>query len=184
MSPGKDIPFPTFFIFRAGATNFSAHYMSELKPTYLSILLSLIFHLRLHLLSKIKKKKDTTQSCNIWGRGYGLSQSHIFPFLRKTLHKVEKVVLKHFPFLLFHFSTVCVWSLCCCCWVAKSCLALCDPMDCSIPGSSVLHYLLELAQIHVHWVSNAIQPSHPLSAPSPLPSVFPSIRVFSNELVL
>ena len=167
MSSSKDIPFPTFFIFRAGATNFSAHYMSELKPTYLSILLSLIFHLRLHLLSKIKKKKDTTQSCNILGRGYGLSQSHLFPFLRKTLHKVEKVVLKHFPFHLFHFSIVCVWSLCCCCWVAKSCLALCDPMDCSIPGSSVLHYLLELAQIHVHWVSNAIQPSHPLSSPSP-----------------
>ena len=40
-------------------------------------------------------------------------------------------------------------------------------MDCSTPGSSVLHHLLELAQIHVHWVSDAIQPSHLLSPPSP-----------------
>ena len=45
--------------------------------------------------------------------------------------------------------------------------ALCDPMDCSTPGLPVLHYLLELAQIHVHRVSDAIQPSHPLSSPSP-----------------
>ena len=43
-----------------------------------------------------------------------------------------------------------------CCSVAKSCLILCDPMDCSMPGSSVLHYLPEFAQIHVHWVGDAI----------------------------
>ena len=42
-----------------------------------------------------------------------------------------------------------------------------DPMDCSLPGSSVPHYLPEFAQIHVHWVGDAIQPSHPLSSPSP-----------------
>ena len=55
------------------------------------------------------------------------------------------------------------------CWysVAQSCLTLCDPMDCSTPGLPVLHYLLELAQNHVHWVGDAIQPSHPLSSPSP-----------------
>ena len=41
------------------------------------------------------------------------------------------------------------------------------PMDCSAPGSPVLHCLPELAQIHVHWVGDAIQPSHPLSSPSP-----------------
>ena len=55
----------------------------------------------------------------------------------------------------------------CCCSVTKSCLTLCDPTDCSTPGSSVLHYLLEFAQIHVHRVNDAIQPSHPLSSPSP-----------------
>jgi len=57
-------------------------------------------------------------------------------------------------------------------------------MDCSTPGFPVLHQLPELSQIHVHEVGDAIQPSHPLSSPSLLPSVFPSIRVFSNELVL
>ena len=46
-------------------------------------------------------------------------------------------------------------------------LTLCNPMDCSTAGFPVLHYLLELAQTHVHCVSDAIQPSHPLSAPSP-----------------
>ena len=54
------------------------------------------------------------------------------------------------------------------CSVAKSCLTLCDPMDSSTPGFPVLHYLLEFAQTHVHWVSDAIQPSHPLSPSSPL----------------
>ena len=54
-----------------------------------------------------------------------------------------------------------------CCSVAKLCLTLCDHVNCSRPGSPVLHYLLEFAQIHVHWVSDAIQPSHPLPPPSP-----------------
>ena len=44
---------------------------------------------------------------------------------------------------------------------------LCDPMNCSTPGLPVLHQLLEPTQTHVHWVSDAIQPSHPLSSPSP-----------------
>ena len=72
----------------------------------------------------------------------------------------------------------------CCCSVAQSCLILCDPMDCSTPGFPVLHHLLELAQIHIHWVGDASQPSHPLLSPSPLTSIFPSIRVFYKESVL
>ena len=68
--------------------------------------------------------------------------------------------------------------------VAQSCPTLCDPMDCSTPGFPVHHQLPELAQIHVHQVDDAIQPSHPLSSPSPPPSIFSSIRVFSHELVL
>ena len=51
--------------------------------------------------------------------------------------------------------------------VAQSCPTLCDPMDCSTPGLPVHHQLLELAQTHVHWVGDAIQPSHFLSSPSP-----------------
>ena len=54
-----------------------------------------------------------------------------------------------------------------CCTVAKSCPTLCDPMDCSTPGFPVHHQFLELAQTHVYQLSDAIQPSHPLSSPSP-----------------
>ena len=49
---------------------------------------------------------------------------------------------------------------------AKSCPTLCNHLNCSTPGFPVLHYLPEFAQTHVHWVSDAIQPSHPLSPPS------------------
>ena len=65
--------------------------------------------------------------------------------------------------------------------VAQLCPTLCDPMDCGMLGLFVLHHLLELAQTYVHWVSDAIQPSHPLPSPFLLPSIFPSIRVFSTE---
>ena len=51
--------------------------------------------------------------------------------------------------------------------VAQSRLTLCDPMDCSTPGFPVHHQLPELAQTHVHRVGDAIQPTHPLSSPSP-----------------
>ena len=56
---------------------------------------------------------------------------------------------------------------CCCCSVALSWPTLCDPMDCSTPGLPLLHYLLEFPQTHVHRVGDVIQPSHPLSSPSP-----------------
>ena len=56
---------------------------------------------------------------------------------------------------------------CCCCSVTQSCSSLCDPMDSSMPGFPVLHHLLELAQTHVHWVSDVIQLFHPLLPPSP-----------------
>ena len=57
--------------------------------------------------------------------------------------------------------------------VTQSCLTLCDPMDCSTPGLPVHHQLPEPTQTHVHWVSDAIQPSHPLLSPSP-PALNPS----------
>ena len=65
--------------------------------------------------------------------------------------------------------------------VTQSCTTLWDSMNCSTPGHPVHHQLPESTQTQVHWVSDAIQPSHPLLSPSPLPSIFPSIRVFSNE---
>ena len=55
----------------------------------------------------------------------------------------------------------------CCCSVAKLCLTFLNPMDCRTPGFPVLHCLQEFAQIHVHSVGDAMQPSHPLSPPSP-----------------
>ena len=64
------------------------------------------------------------------------------------------------------------------------CLVTLLPMDCSRPGFPVLHYLPEFAQTHVHWVDDAIQPCHPLSPLLLLPSLFPSIRVFSNMSIL
>ena len=51
--------------------------------------------------------------------------------------------------------------------VLQSCPTLCNPMDRSMPGLPVYHQLLESTQTHVHWASDAIQPSHPLSSPSP-----------------
>ena len=50
--------------------------------------------------------------------------------------------------------------------VTQLCLTLCDPMDCSLPGLSVHHQLPEFTQTHVHWVGDAIRPSHPLLSPS------------------
>ena len=75
--------------------------------------------------------------------------------------------------------------VCCCGSATRSCPTLCDTMDNSTEDLPVHHHLLEFAQTHVHWVSDAIQPSHPLLPPSPhAPSIFPSIRVFSSESAL
>ena len=60
--------------------------------------------------------------------------------------------------------------------VAKSCPTLCDPMDCSTPGFSILHYLPGLAQTHVHWVDDAMQLSHPLS-----PASAPALNLFQHQ---
>ena len=72
---------------------------------------------------------------------------------------------------------------CSCFSVTKWCLTVCNPMDCSIPGFPILYYLPEFAQIHVHWDSDAIQPSH-LSSPSPPAFNPPSVRVFCSESAL
>ena len=68
--------------------------------------------------------------------------------------------------------------------VAQSCPTLCDPMNCSTPGFPVHHQLWEFTETHVHRVRDAIQPSHPLSSPSPLAPNPSQIRVFSNESTL
>ena len=60
--------------------------------------------------------------------------------------------------------------------VAQSCLTLCDPMNCSMPGLPVHHQLPEFTQTHVHRVGDAIQPSHPLLFPSP-----PALSLFQHQ---
>ena len=79
---------------------------------------------------------------------------------------------------------LCIIFLCCRYSVTKSCLTLCDSMDCSMPGSPVLHYLPEFAQIHVRWVGDAIQPSHPLLPPSPFAFNLSQHQSLSSESAL
>ena len=78
------------------------------------------------------------------------ASSDVFWLKKQTPWRTEALWLR------FQFSSV-----------AQSCPTLCDPMDCSMPGFPVHHQLPEPAQTHVHWVSDAIQPSHPLLSPSP-----------------
>ena len=85
-----------------------------------------------------------------------------------------------FPYFFFGFMVPCWkfqdwilfiwihWALWFCCSVTQLCLTLCNPMNCSMPGFPVLHYLPEFTQTHVYWVSDAIQPSYPPSPLSPL----------------
>ena len=68
--------------------------------------------------------------------------------------------------------------------VAKTCLTLCDPMNCKTPGLPVHHYLSEFTQIHIHQVGDTIQPSHPLSSPlPPAPNPF-QLQSLSSESTL
>ena len=80
------------------------------------------------------------------------------PALQSHCHNVSKQLntMLHSLDLFNQFSSV-----------FQSCTTLCHPMDCSMPGLPVHRQLLEFTQTHVHWVSDAIQPSHPLLSPSP-----------------
>ena len=94
-------------------------------------------------------------------------RSHMLGSTAKSFKKIEWKKKKAQYALLpiawrFQFSSV-----------TQSCPTLCDPMNCSTPGLSIHHQLPEFTQTHVHRVSDAIQPSHPLSSPSP-PAPTPS----------
>ena len=89
--------------------------------------------------------------CYSWGR----KEADTTEWLNWTEHNKNTLTFK-IILALIQFSSV-----------AQSCSTLCDPMDCSTPGFPVHHQLPEFAQTHVHRVSDAIQPSHPLSSPSP-----------------
>ena len=127
------------------------------------------------------------------------------PHIQDILSSVVKILLekfvltwgvhfKHHSDLEIHFTGYALQQVCavwlvlkyftvlvvCCYLVTKPCLILCNSIDCSMPGFFVLHYMLEFAQTHVHWVYHLILYWHLLL----LPSIFPSIRVFSNELTI
>ena len=87
-------------------------------------------------------------------------------FKRGKLHTIYTLLyLLKFELYKYQFSSV-----------IQSCSTLCNPTGCSTPGLPVHYLLLELAQTHVHRVSDAIQPSHPLSSLLFPPSIFPSIK--------
>ena len=88
----------------------------------------------------------------------------LFILLNFHIFDEEKVVIVMYS---FQFSSV-----------ARSCLTLCDPMNHSTPGLLDHHQLPESTQTHVHWVSDAIQPYHPLSSPSPHLQFFPASGSF------
>jgi len=96
-------------------------------------------------------------------------------FLQKDIQMANRFVKQIFKNVPNHYSSVQFSS------VSQSRPTLCNHMDCSTPGLPVHHQLSEFTQTHVRWVSDTNQPSHPLLLP---PSIFPSIRVFSNESVL
>ena len=100
--------------------------------------------------------------CPLFGHGYYDFMGS--PWVGTTLWKTLSKNVPPEPFPHSWHSKLC----CCCCSVSKSRPTLGNPMDCSMPGFPVLHQLLELAQIHVHWVDDAIQLSRPLLSPSPL----------------
>ena len=82
------------------------------------------------------------------------------------------IILKFFIILIFVIHSwnwlLIAYFVGFCCSLTQSCWTICNPMDCSMPSFSVLHHLPEFSQSHVHWVSDAIQPSHPLTSPYPL----------------
>jgi len=95
---------------------------------------------------------------------------HFYTFTQKA---VKIYVLKNTDKRIFQSSSV-----------TQSCLTLCNPIDCSTLGFLVHHQLLELVQTHVYRVNDTIQSSHPSNPLLLLLSVFPNIRVFSNESAL
>ena len=97
----------------------------------------------------------------------------IWHLVTNTFLHMYTACVMYFALLIPQFSSV-----------AQSCLTICVPMGCSMPGLLVHHQLPEFTQTHVHWVGDAIQPSHPLSNHSPLAFNLSQLRVFSNESVL
>src|SRR5574337_159860 len=135
---------------------------SEFHP-WLLLLLSRFSRVRLC----VTHRRQPTRLCHPWdspGKNTGVGCHFLLQCMKvKSESEVAQSLLyiisrisPQIPFSSVQFSSV-----------AQSCPTLCDPMNCSMPGLPVHHQLPEFTQTHVHRVSDAIQPSHPLSSPSP-----------------
>ena len=129
-------------LLQTGLENYKLHWN---RPNYMKWKLKFLYHQCLMCQATV----------SLWI----LAMTCIWSFL--GLHGSELPSLRELP-----GSYPAIASFIRCCSVPKSCPTLCDPMDCSTPGFPVHRQLSELAQAHVHWVSDAVQPSHPLSSPS------------------
>ena len=114
---------------------------------------------------------------------HGISQARILEwvavfFSGRSSHPRDQTLISCIGRqILYHWVSWEVSSMGICCSVDMSCLTICDPIDCSIPHHLLesedvphhtgLHHLLEFAQVHVRWIGDAIQPSHPLSSSAP-----------------
>ena len=144
--------------------------ISTYTPTHSMSPLSLWVNCSGHFLSSLFKYwipcplTQQLPSCNHYIIDFPFSAllSPIRTQIIQTIHDHQIFSRHHVP--LYIFSSV---------QFTQSCPTLCDPMDCSTPGLPAHHQLLEFTQIHIHQVSDAIQPSHPLLSPSP-PAPTPS----------
>ena len=109
----------------------------------------------LHLLVTLKIRESQEKHAQWWFPSE-TALWEILPALTAQYNTFKTQFCAHFWPRSVQFSSI-----------AHSCMTLCDPVDCSMPGSPVHHQLLEPTQSHVHRVGDAIQPSHPLSSPSP-----------------
>ena len=100
---------------------------------------------------------------DVWYKTTKFCRATILQFKNK-LRKSLRFTISTLGMFCFFFKT---FKFCQIRSVAQSCLTFCEPMNCSTPGLPVHHQLLEFTETHVHRVSDAIQPSHPLLSPSP-----------------
>ena len=147
----------------ADCLSFSAFESSTYRPSYI------YWHGKMPKVysweekSRLQNNICLTGHFKIKGENGYMSLSMVPAQVMSSLTVVIVINVKALPMLLSNIAICC----CFCFLVTQSFLTLCDPRDCSTPGFPVLHCLSELAQIHVHWVGDVIQPCHPLSSPFP-----------------
>ena len=144
------------------------------------------FHYR-RLECKSRKARNTRSNREIWPWNTEWSRARLIEFCQENALVIANTLFQQHKRRLYTWTSPdgqhrnqIDYSLCSQRWkalsvssVSQSCLTLCDPMNHSMPGLPVHHQLPEFTQTHVHWVSDAIQPSHPLSSPYP-PAANPS----------